>query len=316
MTVKKAGFYVWVASYSGDDNNNSATHACGQTEETTTVQPATPTITTQVAATPVALPNASLMDTATLAGGTSDPKATGTITFRLYGPFAQAPNSESCTDGEGGNLVDTEVVTVTNGNGSYPSPAVVVQTAGYYTWVATYSGDDNNLGATHDCAQETETVQVTKAGPSVATVATESTIIQLGGTISDAATVSGLAAAGTYGSVTFALYGPDDATCDSTPVFTSTVALAATDNGDGTASGTAASGSFTPTVKGIYRWIATYAGDDNNQQSAGDVQRPARAVPGPGREQPDAGQELQPAVGQHGAAGLDDQLHGDGRQHR
>jgi uncharacterized repeat protein (TIGR01451 family) len=69
--------------------------------------------------------------------------------------------------------------------------------------------------------------------------------------------------------VTFALYGPDDASCDSTPVFTSTVALTATDNGDGTASGTAASGSFAPTAAGIYRWIATYNGDVNNQVSAG-----------------------------------------------
>jgi uncharacterized repeat protein (TIGR01451 family) len=266
VQVKLAGFYVWVASYSGDANNGSATHACGQTVETTTVEKASPTITTQVAAASVSLPNASLVDTATLAGATSDPKATGTITFRLYGPFAEAPNSDSCTEG---NLVDTEVVTVTNGNGSYPSPAVVVHAAGYYTWVARYSGDDNNESATHPCAQESETVQVTKAAPSVATVATESANIQLGGTISDAATVSGLASAGTYGSVTFALYGPDDATCVTTPVFTSTVALTATDNGDGTASGTAASGSFTPTAAGIYRWIATYAGDDNNQQSAG-----------------------------------------------
>jgi uncharacterized repeat protein (TIGR01451 family) len=47
------------------------------------------------------------------------------------------------------------------------------------------------------------------------------------------------------------------------------VALSATDNGDGTVSGTATSGSFTPTAAGVYRWIATYAGDDNNLGVAG-----------------------------------------------
>ena len=76
---------------------------------------------------------------------------------------------------------------------------MVVQTAGYYTWVATYSGDDNNESATHPCAQESETVQVTKAAPSVATMATPSAVIQLGGTISDGATISGLAAGGPPG---------------------------------------------------------------------------------------------------------------------
>ena len=105
--------------------------------------------------------------------------------------------------------------------------------------------------------------------PKISTVATASAVIQLGGSISDAATVSDLATAGTYGSVSFALYGPNDATCATDPVFTSTVDLTATDNGDGTASGTAASGSFTPTAAGIYRWIATYNGDDNNLGVAG-----------------------------------------------
>ena len=36
VKVTEAGFYVWVAAYSGDDNNEPATHACGQVEETVT----------------------------------------------------------------------------------------------------------------------------------------------------------------------------------------------------------------------------------------------------------------------------------------
>ena len=160
VQVKEAGYYVWVATYSGDANNESATHACGMTEETTIVDKAIPTISTQVAAASVDLPSASLVDTATLSGGTTDPVVSGTITFRLYGPFASAPNVESCGEGQ---LVASRVVQVTDGNGSYASPAVVVGAAGYYTWVAMYSGDANNEAATHPCGLQTETVKVEKA---------------------------------------------------------------------------------------------------------------------------------------------------------
>ena len=264
-TPTQAGKYYWIASYSGDGNNSPVVGQCGDQGETSTVDKAAPAVTTQVAAPSVALPNASLVDTAILSGATTDPKATGTITFRLYGPFTAAPNSESCN---GDTLLTTKVVGVTNGNGSYASPAVVVDAAGFYTWVATYSGDADNESATHPCAQESETVRVTNAPTSVATVATGSAVIKLGGSISDAATVTGLAA-GATGTVTFALFGPDNATCSGTPVFTSTVALTVTAAGNGTATGSATSAAFTPTAAGTYRWIATYSGDGNNAASAG-----------------------------------------------
>jgi uncharacterized repeat protein (TIGR01451 family) len=191
VQVKLAGTYVWVASYSGDANNQPATHACGQTEETTVVDKASPGISTQVAAGAVDLPNASLVDTATLTGGTSDPQATGTITFRLYGPFGSAPNSASCSENA---LVGTKVVSVTNGNGSYVSPAVAVSQAGYYTWVATYSGDANNLSATHPCGQASETVQVRSGAlgivKSVSPVAGNGVVVEFGDTLTYTLTVS------------------------------------------------------------------------------------------------------------------------------
>ena len=74
--------------------------------------------------------------------------------------------------------------------------------------------------------------------------------------------------------MTFALYGPSDAGCAGTAVFTSTVDLTVTDDENGTATGTATSGSFTPTAAGAYRWIATYTGDDNNLSVAGDCNDP------------------------------------------
>lgn len=76
----------------------------------------------------------------------------------------------------------------------------------------------------------------------------------LGSAIHDSATLSG--GLSPTGSITFQLYGPNDATCSGASAFTSTVAV--NDNG------TYDSASFTPTQPGTYRWVATYTGDTNN----------------------------------------------------
>jgi hypothetical protein len=103
------------------------------------------------------------------------------------------------------------------------------------------------------------------AGPGLA-AATLSTVasasVALGGSISDTATLSGggLGAAAPTGSITFNLFGPNDATCTGAVLFTSTVPV----NGNGTYTST----SFTPLVIGTYRWIANYSGDANNAATA------------------------------------------------
>jgi hypothetical protein len=76
--------------------------------------------------------------------------------------------------------------------------------------------------------------------------------------ISDTATLSG--GATPTGTITFNLYGPDDATCTGAAIFTSTVPV----NGNGTYP----SASFTPTTAGTYRWIANYSGNANNTGTA------------------------------------------------
>jgi hypothetical protein len=82
--------------------------------------------------------------------------------------------------------------------------------------------------------------------------------VTLGGALSDTATLSGGAAP--TGTITFKLYGPNDATCTNAAIFTSTVPVSG--------NGPYASGSFTPTIAGTYRWIATYSGDPNNAATA------------------------------------------------
>ena len=70
--------------------------------------------------------------------------------------------------------------------------------------------------------------------------------------------------------VEFRLYGPDDATCASVPVFTSTVAVSD--------AGTATSAPFTPRRAGTYRWRAFYSGDANNDPASGFCNAPGERV--------------------------------------
>src|SRR2546428_13210839 len=61
-----AGLYRWIASYSGDVNNNGFTTACNDAGETSTVTKASPTVTTS--ATPQAPAGGTISDQALLAG--------------------------------------------------------------------------------------------------------------------------------------------------------------------------------------------------------------------------------------------------------
>src|SRR2546425_348742 len=146
VTVTRAGRYRWIASYSGDPNNNAVSTSCGDAGETSTVTKATPTLTTSATATATA--GQTIQDMATLAGGVNPG---GTITFTLYGPFDPTADPGTCTNGTAAGSA-----TVT-GNGTYPSSAVTVNEGGAYRWIASYSGDVNNNGFTTACNEPNET---------------------------------------------------------------------------------------------------------------------------------------------------------------
>jgi hypothetical protein len=75
------------------------------------------------------------------------------------------------------------------------------------------------------------------------------------GTIADTATVTGFAGVAVpTGTVTFTVYGPNDATCTGAVFNSSTNALAA---------GVATSGAFPASLPGTYRFTAAYSGDAN-----------------------------------------------------
>jgi hypothetical protein len=178
-----------------------------------------------------------IFDNANLLGANNP---TGTITFDLYGP-----DNPTCA----GPPVFSSTVPVT-GTSVNSQPFTATQ-AGTYRWVATYSGDANNLPAGPTaCGDPAETVQVTRAQAVLSTVASPHS----GGVIFDTATLAG--GFNPTGTITFDLHGPGDTFCSAAPIFTSTVPV----NGNGQYQ----SGSFSPTVVGTYRWRATYSGDANN----------------------------------------------------
>jgi hypothetical protein len=100
---------------------------------------------------------------------------------------------------------------------------------------------------------------ICKATPSFSTTASGGT--QAGATISDTAHLSGSLSA--TGTITFQLFGPNNATCGGTPIFTSTKTVSG--NGD------YVSDPFTTSSSspGTYRWIASYSGDASNQAVSG-----------------------------------------------
>ncbi len=176
----------------------------------------------------------------------------GTMTFHLCGPTPLSDASYTlCTTG--GTLVGA-VKTV-----SGPSPSTVdsddatITSAGRYCWRADYSGDATAGVPASSDSSVTECFKVTPLQPAITTNATGAAGVVIGTAISDSATLSG-ATSNAGGSITFRVYGPNDATCTGTPAFTS---AAVPVSGNGTYS----SGTFTPTAAGTYRWIASYTGD-------------------------------------------------------
>jgi uncharacterized repeat protein (TIGR01451 family) len=184
----------------------------------------------------------SVNDTATLSGGDNP---TGTITFELFGP-----EDAIC----GTAPVSTTTVNVTAGNGSYPSPDVTPAAVGTYRWTASYSGDGQNEPATVDCNAGGQTVTVSKVAPAVA--AQSSPDVPIGGSVNDTATLSG--GDNPTGTITFELFGPEDATCATAPVSTTTVNVTA-------GNGSYPSPDFSPAAVGTYRWTASYSGDGQNE---------------------------------------------------
>ena len=253
FTPTAPGTYRWIATYGFDNDNNPPPTFCNDPNESvvvTQVGPITPTLTTAASQT-----GPSYTDTATLAGGTNP---TGTISFTLFGP-----DNATCT----GTPAFTSTVTVT-GNGQHTSTPFTPTAPGTYRWVAAYSGDVNHAAVPTSCNDPAESFVVGGPPPPVTIVTQASPSVAVGGQLTDTATLTG--GTSPTGTVTFVLFGPDDATCAGPPAFTSTKTV--------TGTGTYTSDPFTTTVPGTYRWRATYSGDANHAGAATPCDDPAETV--------------------------------------
>ena len=239
FTTPAAGVYRFVAAYSGDANNTAVTTGCNDANESVIVTKAPPAIVTHASA-PVAA-GGTISDVATLSGGVNP---TGTIRFTVFGP-----NDATCSRA----AIFTSTRPVSSGNGNYSSAPFTVTMAGTYRFIAAYSGDANNVAVATTCNDANESVVVSPATPAIVTNA--SATVPVGGPISDSATLSG--GVNPTGTITFTVFGPNDATCTKAPAFTSIVAVTS-------GNGTYPSGPFVTTAAGTYRFVAAYSGDANN----------------------------------------------------
>ena len=155
-----AGTYWFIASYSGDDNNNPVAGECGDDNEDLTIKKANPAIVTVAEATDDTLPGTSVKDTANLTGLSAD--AGGSVTFKLY--------SDNTCETLVTTLGPVAIGTVSDGKASATSPSYTgLGDAGTYWFIASYSGDDNNNPVAGECGDDNEDLTIKKANPAIAT---------------------------------------------------------------------------------------------------------------------------------------------------
>lgn len=219
--------------------------------DNSTISKKTPSLTTNASATGV-VGSTTLTDTANVFGRVN-PGAAGTVSFRLYGP-----NDTSCSAAPVFEDLDKAYPAT---GGPLSSAAFTPTDAGTYRWIASYSGDINNAAVSGSCDDANESTIVTPTSPTITTAASDDVALG-GGALVDTATVSGTANVQAGGTVTFNLYGPDDVTCANAPVATSTQPYLVTGED-------VTSLPYTPTVPGVYQWVAAYSGDGNNNPVSG-----------------------------------------------
>jgi hypothetical protein len=259
--VTSVGRYCWRAVFSGDSANGIPGSSDSRATECFTVNPVTPTLSTE-AGDDVFL-GANVTDTATLGGtatqpanpvinttGTAGAAAGGTITFTLYGPSDTGCGSKVYESPAPGVAV--------SGNGTYNSAGFAPTAPGNYHWVATYSGDSPNTnGVTHNAA-----CTDTKEDVLVKTVASSMTTAQTW-VPNDSATISAPAGSGNLaGTVSFELYASNDcAVGGDAPIYSTTQSVS------GASPKTVSTSNTTAQDKsGSFSWSVSYDSTNNAQR--------------------------------------------------
>ena len=163
-------------------------------------------------------------------------------TRRRVAPAPGGPGLSACEDSNGDPAPGGSLDTATPGTHAYTVTAT----------------SESGLAST-----ATIEYTVLKASPSLTLEAAGTGTVGSGIT-ARATLAGGLDATGT---ITFRLYGPDDATCSADPAFESDPVTVGGDGGF-------ASPTFEPAAAGTYRWTAAYSGDQSNESASTPCGRP------------------------------------------
>jgi hypothetical protein len=228
------GLYRWTVEYGGDSNNEGTELTCGASDQSSTVDKASPGLTGTASSGPV---GTAIHDEVSVTGGFSPG---GEVTFSVY-----APGDTSCA-----TPLETNTAPITGGHAT--SPDFLPQQSGEFRWTASYPGDANNEAAGLGCGAANQASTVSKASPGLAGTATSTVIV--GNTITDDTNLSGGFSPG--GQIVFRAYGPGNSTCAGVPVYEEAITVGG--NGSYSPAG------FAP-GPGLYRWTVEYGGDSNNE---------------------------------------------------
>src|SRR6266480_1715892 len=200
FTPTVTGTYLWTAAYTGDQHNKGSSTACKDANESSTVEKATPTLTTNASGPVIVGQN--IHDTAHLSAGFGT--LGGQITFEVF-----APGDTTCQ-----TPISVPPAKPVSGANDYTSGDFTTSAVGTYRWIAHYSGDANNNAVDTKCNDANESSTVEKATPTLTTNASGPVIV--GQNIHDTAHLS--AGFGTLGGqITFEVFAPGDTTCQ-TPI--------------------------------------------------------------------------------------------------
>src|SRR6185437_13678172 len=239
FTTTQTGVYRWRAFYSGDSNNNAVSTPCNDANESSTVNPDTPTLTTNASGPVIVGQN--IHDVAHLSTGFGT--LGGQITFEVF-----APGATTCQ-----TPISVPPAQPVSGANDYTSGDFATSVVGTYRWIAHYSGDANNNAVDTKCNDANESSTVNPDTPTLTTNASGPVIV--GSKIHDVAHLSaGFAPLG--GSISFKVYAPGDTTCATPTAVTPDVPVSGAND--------YTSADFTTTQTGVYRWRAFYSGDSKN----------------------------------------------------
>lgn len=226
--------------------------------------PASAATTITLANTPTSIElGESFTSSATITGSTG---TEGVVNFVFFGP-----DKPQC-----GIVFDDVIGAATTDSGGTETASVqfTPTTAGTWRVTATYSTENPDDGSSTQCNDTGSTVTVTESAPKqdiTLTTQVSDASITLGESVTDTATLTPpTGGPKPTGNVGFAVYGPDDANCETAiPVGIETI----DPNSD-----TVTSNSFTPSEPGTYRWIGSYHGDDNYNTHLADCNEPNETV--------------------------------------